>query len=454
MACGILISMNIRKTFITAALILAAGLSWAINVDKAQLKGRTDRENPVSYKVGEKIKFSLTLTEADLSGGEYFIAWTRTGDDGVTQNGKSPIVSNGTMEIETTLSKPGFVRVEAYLVDSTGKRVLRKNNAPGAVTWGSEKGVFFDGGAGADISKIKQGDKEPDDFDAFWCKQKAALKKVPLKAKRWEVKSPREDVKVYAVEIDCAGPRPATGYYTVPVAASTGKKYPIRVTFDGYGTNIQRVPQHIWYTNEIWLNINAHGYSLEKDKKYYDEFFESIRSGGNGYAFDPVQNSDPEKAYFHGMALRVMRALEYMKTLPEWDKKNLIVAGGSQGGLQTMWAAALDKDVTEAQPEITWCCDIGKKGEGRLRSNSEPQYTDALRYFDAANHAKRVKCKVNCTRAGLGDYTCPPSGLAIVFNNLKAPVTYKWVQGSRHGFVPLNPNQEFVTVKTQSRVCD
>jgi hypothetical protein len=210
MACGILISMNIRKTFITAALILAAGLSWAINVDKAQLKGRTDRENPVSYKVGEKIKFSLTLTEADLSGGEYFIAWTRTGDDGVTKKGKSPIVSNGTMEIETTLSKPGFVRVEAYLVDSTGKRVLRKNNAPGAVTWGSEKGVFFDGGAGADISKIKQGAKEPDDFDAFWRKQKAALKEVPLKAKRWEVKSPRPDVKVYAVEIDCAGSRPRT----------------------------------------------------------------------------------------------------------------------------------------------------------------------------------------------------------------------------------------------------
>jgi len=47
------------------------------------------------------------------------------------------------------------------------------------------------------------------------------------------------------------------------------------------------------------------------------------------------------------------------------------------------------------------------------------------------------------SRAGLGDYVCPPSGLAILYNNIKSPKNIVWVQGSTHGFVPQNP-QKFV----------
>ena len=52
--------------------------------------------------------------------------------------------------------------------------------------------------------------------------------------------------------------------------------------------------------------------------------------------------------------------------------------------------------------------------------------------------AKRIKnARVEITRAGLGDYTCPPSGLAISYKNIASPnKSIKWVQGSDHGFVP------------------
>ena len=73
--------------------------------------------------------------------------------------------------------------------------------------------------------------------------------------------------------------------------------------------------------------------------------------------------------------------------------------------------------------------------------------TEALRYFDPVNMAKRVspKCKLTVTRAGLGDYTCPPSGIAVLFNNLKCDKTINWVQGSTHGHVPPEGfgNQQF-----------
>ncbi|NMA46826.1 MAG: hypothetical protein GX945_09725, partial [Lentisphaerae bacterium] len=44
--------------------------------------------------------------------------------------------------------------------------------------------------------------------------------------------------------------------------------------------------------------------------------------------------------------LRVMRSLDFVKTLPEWNGRDLIVVGSSQGGGQAIAAAGLDPQVT------------------------------------------------------------------------------------------------------------
>lgn len=33
-------------------------------------------------------------------------------------------------------------------------------------------------------------------------------------------------------------------------------------------------------------------------------------------------------------------------------------------------------------------------------------------------------------------YVCPPSGLAILWNNIKSNKDIRWVQGSQHGYIP------------------
>ena len=55
-------------------------------------------------------------------------------------------------------------------------------------------------------------------------------------------------------------------------------------------------------------------------------------------------------------------------------------------------------------------------------------------------------------RAGLGDYTCQPSGLAILWNTLKCPKSIQWVQGSEHGYVP--PSYEGRDFKFESKGSD
>ena len=95
--------------------------------------------------------------------------------------------------------------------------------------------------------------------------------------------------------------------------------------------------------------------------------------------------------------------------------------------------------MTSARPSITWCCDMaGTQKARRIHGTWRIKYVPALDYYDPVFMAKRItKASVVITRAGLGDYTCPPSGLAVSYNNLATPdKTIHWYQGSDHGFIP------------------
>ncbi|MBR4653694.1 MAG: acetylxylan esterase [Kiritimatiellae bacterium] len=432
--------------------IIAAACSAAAfaagELDDAQLIGTTDKERAIDYEAGETMTFTLALKRANpFPAGTYFIKWTRTGDDGLKDEGKVELSAEKPLVVKTSIAKPGFVRLLAVVVDAAGKPYRKQLHVDPNTPEGkralnrwerADKRVFFDGGAAVHPETL-QSVPEPADFDEFWARRRARLAKVPLKADVLELKGRKSGFRTCAVSIMCAGPRPSTGYLSIPEGKG---RLPIRVFFHGYGhtyPNKGHVVAPVYNNDAICFNFSPHGYELEREPEYYDEFFRSICSGGRTFGFDDKQNEDPENSYFSGYTYRIMRALEWLKTLPEWDGRNLCVSGGSMGGLQSTWAAGLDKDVTEARPSIPWCCDIG--GRDTLKRIIDPWYIHekpALRYYDPVNLAKRVSrnCKFTIVRAGLGDYCCPPSGVAILFNNLKCDKTVNWVQGSTHGHVP------------------
>ena len=414
--------------------------------DAVQIKGRTDHENPVSYGVGEPIVFALEAVDVPdgLDPAPFVVSWKRTGDDGRTETGTLPFAPGAFGAVTTSLDRAGFVRLEARVRNvADGKEVQRDRNAPGAPHWQPAKGVFFDGGAGVDVGSIRPEKEEPEDFDRWWDEQKSLLATVPMEATRKELPDVN-GCKNYELSVACYGPQPVTGYLFVPADAEPGS-CKARVAFQGYGTWKQGNPTWMARKGEIALEINAHGYELGRDQAYYDEFAKGIHPPGWGYAFSPEENARPETAYFRWMALRVLRALEYVKSLPEWNGKDLIVEGGSQGGLQSSWAAGLDPDVSLARPGITWGCDFYMTAgpSKRLKGGWHIPYAPGLDYFDAINHIRRAQCPVEITRAGLGDYTCPPSGLAAYYNAIRTPKSILWVQGSEHGLVPPEPNQTF-----------
>lgn len=404
---------------------LAALGAGAAGWDGAYLGGRT-AEDKCFYAAGETMTFRLQVGGiAELPAGSWTIAWTRTGDDGVTQSGTAPVSLSAPCEITTSLDRPGFVRLEAHVV-------------------GAPDAVRFDGGAGVDFAGIVANQGEPSDFEGFWRHQLAGLARVPMDPEAVEITSPKAGVKLYRVRLGCVGGKPATGYLSVPEGEGP---YVAQLVFYGYNESwsegaLNPPSAGIIAANSIQFRVNAHGLELGREASYYAAAREAVSFGANGHGWNPADNAAPETCYFLNMALRGVRAAEYVQTLPKWNGRDLYVTGGSQGALQSVLVASLCPKVSRADVNINWLCDLrGKAFGGRLASEFQPEYRPGLDYFDEVFHARRIgaACAVYVSQAGLGDYTSPPSGIACFYNALRCKKSITFKQNAEHGWTTSDP---------------
>ena len=271
----------------------------SVNWDTAWLSGSLGRDNPV-FAPGEEMSFTIRLkgVEGDIPPDTYFVDWERRGDDGVTEKGRAPLpTADDPLVIRTKSDGPGFVCVEANVVPADGRRVPKNHR------W--EKRVFFMGGAAVAPDSLRAG-TEPADYDAFWEEQMAALAAVPVRAELAPAPCADSGVRLYAVRVDCAGPRPVTGWLTVPADASPERRYPVEVSYRGASKDDQPAPTKGPH-DRIRFESNGHGFDLGKGPDYVKAFFASICKPGFEYGFDPESNEHRETSYWLGMALRAGR---------------------------------------------------------------------------------------------------------------------------------------------------
>ena len=376
--------------------------------------GETDK-NPLTYAPGEEILFSIQVFDDGNPCTGQKVQWTRTGDDGLTENGEAVSSAEEPIVIRTRLNVPGFVWLKAAALDESGNPIPGEDHQ-------------FNGGAGVRLEELASF-PEPDDFDAFWNRQKERLAEIPARATLTEVESGAEGVKCYDLRVDSVG-APVSGYFCKPENASE-KTLPATLLLQGYGVASASKEAGLG-KNGLALCINAHGIENGKEAGFYSNLFETTLKS---YGLPASSNPDPETSYWNGVAMRVMRALEFLKAQPEWDGVNLRVVGGSQGGFQSILGAALDGDANQCDLIVPWFCDVsGTAEQKRNPSIFRPEWTPALGYYDGVNHAKRIKCPVTIS-AGLGDYVCPPSGVMTLYNNISSPVRLSFNQGRTHGYV-------------------
>lgn len=373
----------------------------------------------MSYQCGETMTIQIIPKKNCQEIECQRIKWSLQGDDGKSSEGFGSAEPGKPLILETTIDRPGFVKINCVAVDEEGNEIADFDPLIGSV--------------GAEVEKLSYHDTLPEDFQEYWADIETLIANCDCKllSQVELTEGVKEDYYVYDVRIETPCGRPASGTITIPKAEG---KYPIRVTYMGYGVHIT---QPLYTPNYITAFFNAHGIENTMPVEELREKYKDLMCGEDGltYGFHEDLNADKMRTYYRDMMIRNLAAVKYMKTLPQWDGKGLEVAGGSQGGYQAIVVAAHDKDVTFVDVYIPWFCDINGSNHGYIKSLWVPKFQDGLRYFDCVAHGMQLKCPIKIL-AYSGDFTCPPSTVMALYNSIKAPKHLEMVQGGTHGYRP------------------
>lgn len=337
-----------------------------------------------------------------------------------------------------TPTEPGHIYIKCYLYgkEKKSKPLVLKNSKNRKSKSVVGVGVYVD------PEKQRIARQEPADFDAVWEKYKAELKTVPMKElERKQLKitpAEKEKVNVYDVKVASPGGKNVSGILCVP--QNKARKYPAIVYFHGAGVRSSTFRIN---AEAITFDVNAHGLPNRMPAKFYNDILKN-----NSPYTGPAE---VRAKMFRGMFMRVLRALEYVRSQEEWNGKDLIVTGGSQGGIQTITAAAQDKFVTLAVPNIPAMIGVGEylcKGKEKVQVawpapyrqefNAKKDVTAVARefdYMDGAFQLRRVKCPIY---VAVGMFDTHAAHVAAAWNDCPAEKKV-FTRNPNNAHEPVNP---------------
>jgi len=279
-----------------------------------------------------------------------------------------------------------------------------------------------------DPEKFKPGTRRPADFEKYWKTEIKGQRALTLKAKTFGVAVGEKGFKCTDVEINSASPKPVRGYLAKPESARP-KSLPIVLYVRAAGVKgawCRSEPENaLRYAKmgngALCFDMNAHGMLNRQSEAYYVDL-------ENGELKDYFYHGMESRSefYFGGMYLRLLRALDYLTSLPEWDGRRILVIGESQGGGQALAAAGLDKRVTAVVATVPAMCDWGGALSGFRGGWPQPfekggdreKQLSTLPYFDNAHLLKGSKATI-LVEIGLIDNTCPSTSIYAAINQAR-----------------------------------
>lgn len=284
---------------------------------------------------------------------------------------------------------------------------------------------------GFSVDKIKPYTQEPQDFRSFWQKNVEELKQVPMSYTKELYKdycTDKIDCYLVKLQIDNMG-HSMYGFLFYPKNAQPGK-HPVVLCPPGAGIKTIKDPMRNKYYAEngfVRFEVEIHGLDPRISSETFGEISRAFNDRNGGYLANGLENKDIY--YMKHVYVGLVRCIDFLTSLPEWDGKNVAVQGGSQGGALAIIAAGLDSRVTQCvanHPALSDMAGYAAKGgtggyphfcrQPQILSNKDCLNT--LAYFDVVNFARYVKAPTYLTW-GYNDVTCPPTTSYAVWNTLK-----------------------------------
>lgn len=277
--------------------------------------------------------------------------------------------------------------------------------------------------------KLKAYTKLPSDFKSFWEDEVNQMHKTPLSYTKESVEKYSTDkMDCYLIHLKVDN----QGHYVYGYLFYPKKKTSCPVVFSPPGAGIKTIRhpmRHKYYAENgmIRFETDIHGLNPEMGEENFNEIRKAFNNHENGYLTNGLDNRD--NYYMKHVYLACVRCVDFLTSLPEWDEKNVIVQGGSQGGALSLVTAGLDTRVTACVVNHPALADMagyqgGRAGGyphfNRMNDMLTPQKIKTMAYYDVVNFAQYITAASYMTW-GYNDNTCPPTTSYIVYNLLTCP---------------------------------
>jgi len=378
--------VNNLNDFIITVLVLFLCLASTASLD-AQIHVRADR-NMATYEVGELMNFQVTSVD---SGQVSYI---------IRRDNHAPILEKGSF----------------YLEAGQTYNIPFSHDEPSFLLCYVNQGASSDR-AGIAISpyQIQPVEREPSDFDAFWEEQKEEMRSI-VSNPQLTPHSTNNYNDTYKLVMDHIDDRKVYGYISIPKGEGPFPAFLVMPSFGGGANHVSPGNNESAQTNAIVITLSIHNADPEI---------------GDPDRYEPNDISTREGNYYRYGLMAGVRCIDYLFTRDDFDKQNLGVMGVSQGGGLSLIMAGLDTRIKMLVYSVPALCQ--HNGLRYDRTSGHPYFifnsrtrvgtpeheqstSDAIRYYDAINFAKRYKGP-SMFFLSYEDHVCPP-GTGMAANNL------------------------------------
>lgn len=365
------------------------------------------------YKTGEKATVEVQFYKYGIPQDGVTVSYEIGGDMMPADTSGSVTLKQGKAVIPVgTMREPGFrdCRLTATVDGTSYKHHVKVGFSP---------------------EKIQPYTQMPKDFKEFWEKNKAEAAKYPLTyTKKLAEEYCTDKVDCYLIKLMLNNRGQCIyGYLFYPKNAVKGS-CPVVLCPPGAGIKTIKEPlRHKYYAEEgcIRFEIEIHGLNPEMSAEEFKEISNAFNGRENGYLNNGLENHD--NYYMKRVYLGCVRSIDLLTSLPEWDGKNVIVQGGSQGGALALITTGLDSRVTACVANHPALSDMAGYKAGRaggyphffrVEGMDTPDKLKTMAYYDVVNFARMIKVPTYITW-GYNDDTCPPTTSYAVYNVLDCP---------------------------------
>lgn len=405
------------KTFILM-ICLAFGLLWPLAAENYPYRSdvlwitQPDHADWI-YQVGEKAAIEVQLLLYGVPQEGVTVRYELADDLLQADVRDSVVLRKGKAVIPVgTMRKPGFrdCRLKAVVNGKEYSHHIKLGFSPG---------------------QIKPYTQMPDDFASFWQSSLDEARRFPLTYTLQpapQYTTDRITCYLMRLQLNRRG-QCIYGYLFYPKEAKAGG-CPVVLSPPGAGIKTIKEPlRHRYYAEEgcIRLEVEIHGLNPTWSDEQFKEITAAFNGKENGYLTNGLDHRD--NYYMKRVYLAMVRCIDLLTSLPQWDGKNVAVTGGSQGGALAIVAAALHPKVTLCVANHPALSDMAAFKAGRadgyphfsrMEGMDTPDKLRTMAYYDVVNFARLLKADTRMTW-GFNDDTCSPTTSYAVYNVLTCP---------------------------------